>query len=1113
MNKLLLALSVLSMPVAASASEAEFNANSAAWNAINLSAAYAEELSGKGVRIAVIDNGFLDTHQEFEGDGKFTLDGDYAQNHGTAVASVIGAAQNDLGMQGVAYNSDILAFASSDIAGDDLKASSCSSSNCKTTAGILAALKDSAYDDVKIINASWGSSTENALITAALKEIPDKLFIAAAGNEMQLNPNWPALTPNGDDTLKNIINVVAFDPSANTSNATYLANFTNLAGDAAKWTITAPGVGIYAATGTGDADYNSDFSGTSAAAPVVAGAAALVQEKFSFLSGKQIGDVLLTTANNDFSGFSAFAVQAVADENDKDKTLYRLIYFEDNTAGENGTNITKDELLEQLGATCDEAGTTCKIGTTEYTFSSMEYEAAYGAGILDVAKAIKGLGALDGSRMDSALYTLEIPADVDVEFSNDISQRNTTTATGDKLGFKKTGEGTLTLSGANTYEGDTIVTAGTLKLTGSLTAGAAAQDSGTLIIDGASIAGAVANSASVEFNSGTISGTFTNNNTVAMTGGTLTGALNNTTASTDAHFEMTGGTITGNVANAGFFDLKGGTIAAEDTSENAGFSNNGGVFNYYSGTIGSDIANDGGTFNNYGTLENVAVSGGTLNNTEGATIGSSFTVDTFTNDGNIALLTDEDGSLKKMTVETATLNKGRFVAALGAVSAYNDEQTYTVLEASSSLTIGADFESTFRLVGLVNGEMTQDGNNLNMKISYLNMSDSANMPELDAKELSVAKAIDKMFKTDGNKEFGGYYYQAGTDLKKTLNGLRDKIQAVKTQDLPLSNVVADNVYSHLFRVRQQRATNPALQNRTPQFRYRGRYWRGRSGGDDTATAKIWAQVLGGYAKFGASDKTNRGTAKTDMVGGQFGWDYQISDTFLFGLTAGFAHSNTKQDEDKTMVQDYRAGFYTGSRYGRVSLDTVVLGGIQQYEGRRFTDITGLSAMSKSSYRGYSVEGGVNVSLETGKMPRRDHTFGVRPYISANVSYTHQDAYKEKGDSTAINLSVSDANDTSVSVQPGMQFSYMWADAVLTLDAGWQRLLTGGNPTTKAYFINDASRTSFESLADDADKDYLSLSVGLESNLSRRTRLKLWADQKRSDNNVISTLSAAVQYAF
>lgn len=1111
MNKLPLSLSVLLFPFAAAASEAEFNANRAAWDSINLSAAYDAGLSGKDVTVAVIDNGFLPTHQEFagetgEGKKKFYLTGAFTQNHGTSVAAIIAAAQNDLGMQGVAYNAGILAFAALDIGTDEGKPSSCTS--CSSTDYILEFLAGDAYKDIKIINASWGDTTVDSDVTAALKKIPDKLLIAAAGNEMTLNPVYPALTPKDEPTLKNVISVVAFDPSYDTSSPRFLASFTNLAGDAAKWTISAPGVGFYTATGTADDAYGSDVSGTSVAAPVVSGAAALVQEKFSFLSGKQIGDVLLTTANNDFSGFSAYALQAVADEDDASKETYRLIYFTDNTAGENGAKVTKESVLSQTGITCDEENN-CTMGTEKYEVVDLTYSAAYGAGILDVGKAVNGLGALDGSRMadGETTYTLEIPTGVEAEFSNDISQRNEANS-GDKLGFKKTGDGTLILSGNNTYKGNTVVRSGTLKLTGSLAAGAAANG-GILVVDGATIDGDVLTSVDglLQFNDGTIKGKLTNEAFTEMAGGTLAGALTN---ALPGSFEITGGTLTENVENYGMFTMKGGAFAP---AENAAFTNQG-RFDYYSGSIGGTINNTDGHFNNLGTLETVPVTGGTLNNTQVATVGSSFAVDTFTNHGNIALLTNDDGSLKQMSVSrSANLESGRFVAAsLSASAVYDDTKPYTVLEAGT-LNLNPAFETDVRLVGLVNGSMTQVGNKLNMQIKYLSMSDPANMPELDAKELSVAKAIDKMFKTDRNKEFGGYYYQSGTDLKKTINSLRDKIQAVKTQDLPLTNVVSNNVYSRLFRVRQQRAVNPALQNRTPQFRYRGRYYRGRSGGDDVTTAKVWAQVLGGYAKFGASDKTNRGTAKTDMAGGQFGWDYQVSDAFLFGLTAGFASSNTKQDEDKMRVLDYRAGFYTGSRFGRVSLDTVVLGGIQRYEGRRFTDITGLTAVSKASYKGYSVEGGVNLSLETGTMPRRDHTFGIRPYVSANASYTHQDAYKEKGETDAVNLSVSDANDTSVSVQPGLQFSYMWADAVLTLDAGWQRLLTGGNPTTKAYFVNDAARTSFESLADDADKDYLSLSVGLESNLSRRTRLKLWADQKRSKNNVISTLSAAVQYAF
>lgn len=1107
MNKLPFVLSFLLFPAVACASDAEYNVNKSAWDAVNLSPAYEAGLSGKDVRVAIVDNGFWATHQEFT--DKMTLSGERRQNHGTAVASIIGAAQNDLGMQGVAYNASLLAFPAEDIKSEDN--SLCE--GCQKISSIFNTLASDGYKDVKIINASWGvnadalNDEQKQAYLALAGKVSDKLLVAAAGNEMEVNPLLPALVPFYDETktLKNVINVVAFDASQDKGSSSFLASFTNLAGDAANWTISAPGVGIYAATGGDTNNAYKEIDGTSAAAPIVSGAAALVQEKFPFLSGKQIGDILLTTANNDFSGFAPYALQEIVDEKNEENSKYRLVYFTNNKAGENETPVTQDEVISRLELTCNAEKTSCTKDGKTYAFTTITYAQAFGAGILDVGKALNGLGALDGSRMDSAVYTLDIPADYDVVFSNDIDQRNTT----EELGFEKTGEGTLTLSGKNAYKGDTSVSAGTLKLTGALEGGAKTDGTGTLIIDGATIGGAVnvAAGTTASINDGSVAGAWSNSGETKIAGGTLSGEVDNAGVLT-----MTGGALTGGLKNQAAFVMKGGALSAS-ASETASLAN-AGTFDYYAGTLSGTVQNaDTAVFNNYGTLESAAVSGGVLNNKEGATVGSSFSVKTFANEGNIALLTDENGDLLKMTVEQATLTKGRFTAASSASAVYNDEKTYTVLEASSSLTIEPDFEDTVRLIGLVNGKMVKNGNTLNMTISYLNMNDPDNMPELDAKELAVAKAIDRMFKTEGNKEFGGYYYQAGTDLKKQINSLRDQIQAVRNQSLPLSGAVANNVYSHLFQIRSQREVVPALRNQTPQYQYRGHYYRGRSGGDDVSTAKIWAQALGGHARFGASDKTNRGTMKSDTVGGQFGFDWQSSDDFLIGLTAGFAHTRSTQDSDRMIVQDYRAGVYAGTRAGRVNMDAVVLGGVQRYEGRRRTDIEGLSAVSKSSYNGYTVEGGVNLSVETGRMPRRDHTFGIRPYVSANVAYTHQDAYKEKGDTAAINLAVSDANDTSVSVQPGLQFSYMWADAVLTLDAGWQRLLTGGNPTTKAYFISDAARTSFESLADDADKDYLSVSVGLESNLSRRTRLKLWADQKRSKNNVISTLSAALQYAF
>ena len=77
--------------------------------------------------------------------------------------------------------------------------------------------------------------------------------------------------------------------------AVTLAEFSNRCGIAADWCITAPGVDIYSTvpmnTYAGDG-----WSGTSMAAPFVAGGAAVLRQAFPYMTARQIIEVLLTTA-------------------------------------------------------------------------------------------------------------------------------------------------------------------------------------------------------------------------------------------------------------------------------------------------------------------------------------------------------------------------------------------------------------------------------------------------------------------------------------------------------------------------------------------------------------------------------------------------------------------------------------------------------------------------------------------------------------------------------------------------------------------------------------------------------------------------------------------------
>ena len=77
------------------------------------------------------------------------------------------------------------------------------------------------------------------------------------------------------------------------TNIVALADFSNRCGAAADWCMTAPGVDIYS---TVPMNTYGEMSGTSMAAPLVAGAAAVLRQAFPYMTARQVIEVLLTTA-------------------------------------------------------------------------------------------------------------------------------------------------------------------------------------------------------------------------------------------------------------------------------------------------------------------------------------------------------------------------------------------------------------------------------------------------------------------------------------------------------------------------------------------------------------------------------------------------------------------------------------------------------------------------------------------------------------------------------------------------------------------------------------------------------------------------------------------------
>jgi subtilisin family serine protease len=195
-----------------------------------------------------------------------------ADGHGTAVAGILAArGNNGTGVAGALWQARLMAVR---VTGAD---------GAGTTADLAAGIRYAARMGAQVINVSMTTSTETRVVNDAIREAADRgaLVVAAAGNEGSGTSCWPAASAD-----PHVLSVGAVEDDGD------LADFSNY-GDRVR--ITAPGVAL--ATTARGGDYG-DFTGTSAASPLVAGSAALLLSAQPRADVVQIREILLRTAGS-----------------------------------------------------------------------------------------------------------------------------------------------------------------------------------------------------------------------------------------------------------------------------------------------------------------------------------------------------------------------------------------------------------------------------------------------------------------------------------------------------------------------------------------------------------------------------------------------------------------------------------------------------------------------------------------------------------------------------------------------------------------------------------------------------------------------------------------------
>lgn len=228
--------------------------------------AWKKGITGKGVKVAILDTGVEYYHKDLKIDGGISFvkevleDGtlskgyDDFNGHGTHVAGIIGAKNNNIGTVGVAPDSKLYAVKVLDGSGDG------------TIEDIVAGLDWCITHHMDVVNLSIGSPEGSPTYQAILKKAKEKgtIVVAASGND-NLKDNsgvdYPAKYPE-------VVGVAAVDKYNKHADFSSIGPEVNVA---------APGVSILSTYIDGKYEY---MSGTSMATPYTTGVVALYKNAY-----------------------------------------------------------------------------------------------------------------------------------------------------------------------------------------------------------------------------------------------------------------------------------------------------------------------------------------------------------------------------------------------------------------------------------------------------------------------------------------------------------------------------------------------------------------------------------------------------------------------------------------------------------------------------------------------------------------------------------------------------------------------------------------------------------------------------------------------------------------
>ena len=1071
---------------------------------INASTAYSKGYTGKGITVGISDTPVNFTSPEFdtkqhsyqaddfypsyidENETEHNVtDSDYWQfmDHGSIVAGIAAASRNGVGMHGVAFDGELVGSSWFD------------SYSYWNGADVRPGWADVFLDDpaIKIVNCSWGDRDyplelveENETIREFMDRYckgtidgkvftlinsplgKDKLFVWSAGNDGYPMPalyNGLAHWDEGRAVATNGISVTALEDTK------YLKkeedrirgfNILNEFSDGASFnedgTLAAPGSNIVSP----NADYvrgneiDMTDSGTSMAAPYVAGTAALVQQAFPYMTGKQLGDVLLSTANPNIVSKNdcTVTIQIVSEG------VFINVYYGDG-APRTLAQQKQDCYNGLLNPLTADGLTPENVQRVVDRYPIHDYydvpmEALVGQGLLDAGKAVDGPGALNARRLASsdissaytvkgkpasqALYAVDT-AGYDSVWANDIKEvrvgllaadsteedlrkrynyyktnwlDRTRHGSGDEVvgkdfvkayidffnedatnsglinlpvGLVKSGEGTLTLSGNNTYQGASIAKQGTLSIDGSVAGDAYSIEKGT-------IAGR-----------GTIHGTLYNQN----------------------------------IAIAG------------------------------------DAAGSGNL-----TMDKL-VSRGVL-------------LSQYQNGTNTQFIVKGKADIKGSTVPVP----------LGATPMPDDR--YTVVKASKITGTAKDLAGTeYELSGMLSAKNEIEGGDLSVVVEAANNLNGADAQQNETFDAMVAMYRNLKRNNDPRMDdMQKLFYMNGDQAKETLSAISSNASAqsmaVAQRSMMTHHILSSRLndvfmpkpvqvklpVQHLIDKNEGKEENVATQNVTEQHELK------QSAASNKTTQQMNNSEDDGldislnllepaendiWLKFGKNWGDLKDGADYHSSTTLLGYDKAVAPHWRIGAFAGYSSTGFADSTASNELKDTRFGLYAGyNKAGREAMAYLDYG-VMRNKLRRGIPGMGLTADARYHSRILELGGEYLYDLHATK----NVPWHVRPYVNAQISRLWQNGYSEEG-AGVYNQVVDSKHNDYFGMGAGVEFKRYLSGGNYAIRAGVRHAFAGAEPKLRYSYMGDAANTY--DMRNVQDKTHFVLSIGGEAEIAK-----------------------------